>query len=201
MGKGETTRAAILEHATTLATSIGLDALSIGKLATDLNLSKSGVFAHFQSKEALQLAVVETAVAHFTDLVVRPGLKAPRGEPRLRALLERWLAWGALSAKPGGCFFVAAAAELDDRPGPARDALVASQRDWLELLAGAIGAAVREGHLRPDLDPEQLAFELYGVVLSTHHRARLLGERDAFTRARAAIERLLDDARAPRRAA
>ena len=201
MGKGDTTRAAILEHATTVATSIGLDALSIGRLAADLNLSKSGVFAHFQSKEALQVAVVETASEHFADQVVRPGLKAPRGEPRLRALIERWLAWGALSAKPGGCFFVAAAAELDDRPGPARDALVARQRDWVELLAGAARAAIQEGHLRADLDPEQLAFELYGVVLTTHHRARLLCEKDAFDRARTAVERLLAQARAPSKAA
>lgn len=196
MGKGLQTREAILDHATTLAAAIGLDALSIGRLATDLHLSKSGLFAHFQSKEALQLAVVETAAARYTDEVVRPGLKAPRGEPRVRALVDRWLAWGTASGRPGGCFFVAASAEMDDQPGPVRDALVQSQRDWLDLLSGAVRAAVTEGHFRADTDADQLAFELHGVLLSTHHRARLLGEADAAARARVAVERLLDHARA-----
>lgn len=195
MGKGEATRQAILDHATTLATTIGLDGLSIGQLAADLGLSKSGLFAHFQSKEALQAAVVETAAARFTDHVVRPGLKAPRGEPRVRALMDRWLAWG-IHESPGGCFFVAAAAEMDDRPGPVRDRVVQSQRDWVELLAGAVRAAVSEGHFRPDTDPDQLAFELYGAMLSYHHRARLLQEPDAERRSRAAVERLIAAARA-----
>ncbi len=195
MGKGEATRHAILDHATTLATTIGLEGLSIGQLASDLKLSKSGLFAHFQSKEALQLAVVETAAGRFTENVVRPGLKAPRGEPRVRALMERWVAWVVANSCTGGCFFVAAASELDDRPGPVRDLLVQSQRDWVELLAGAVRAAVTEGHFRADTDPEQLAFELYGVMLSYHHRARLLGEADAERRARVAVDRLLLGAR------
>jgi AcrR family transcriptional regulator len=192
MGKGEETRQAILDRATTLATTVGLEGLTVGRLATEMNLSKSGLFAHFQSKEALQVAVVETAAARFTDRVVRPAFKAPRGIPRVRALLEGWLAWGSTStASPGGCFFVSAAAEFDDRPGPVRDAVVRSQRDWIELLAGAFRAAVTEGHLAAETDPEQLAFEMFGVMLACHHRARLLGEPDAVARARAAVERLL----------
>ncbi|MDP2315550.1 MAG: TetR/AcrR family transcriptional regulator [Pseudomonadota bacterium] len=195
MGKGDTTRQAILEHATTLATTVGLDGLSIGQLATDLGLSKSGLFAHFQSKEGLQLAVVETASDRFTDLVVRPGLKAPRGEPRVRALMERWVAWVAATGTPGGCFFVAASTELDDRPGPLRDAVVQRQRDWIDLLANSVRAAIAEGHFREDTDPEQLAFELWGFALGFHHHARLLGAPNAASRAHAAIDRLLVSAR------
>ncbi|MES2642187.1 MAG: TetR/AcrR family transcriptional regulator [Myxococcota bacterium] len=195
MGKGDITRHAILAHATTLATTVGLDGLSIGQLATDLRLSKSGLFSHFQSKEALQLAVVETASDRFTELVVRPGLKAPRGEPRVRALMERWFAWGVAGNTAGGCFFVAASTELDDRHGVVRDAVVQRQRDWIELLANAIRAAVVEGHLRADTDPEQLAFELWGVALSYHHYARLLSVPDAATRAHAAVDRLIVGAR------
>ncbi len=197
MGKGEDTRQAILDHATTLATTVGLDGLSIGQLAADLNLSKSGLFAHFQSKEALQLAVVETASDRFTERVVRPGLKAPRGEPRVRALLTRWLAWGAASNTAGGCFFVAASTELDDRPGPVRDAVVQRQRDWIDLLAGAVRAAVTEGHLRADTDAEQLAFELWGAALAFHHYARLLDVPNAEARALAAVDRLILAARSP----
>lgn len=197
MGKGDTTRRLILDHATTLATRVGLDGLSIGGLAADLGLSKSGLFAHFQSKEALQLAVVETASEQFTDAVVRPGLRAPRGAPRLRALMDAWLSWSGRTHQADGCFFVAVAPELDDRPGPVRDRFVQRQRDWLDLLASSVRAAVQEGHLRPDTDPELLAFELHGVVLSAHHRARLLGEADAVRLARAAVARLLESAAAP----
>lgn len=197
MGKGETTRALILDHATALATRVGLDGLSIGALAAELGLSKSGLFAHFQSKEGLQIAVVETASARFTDAVVRPGLRAPRGLPRVRALMDTWLAWSAEIQRVDGCFFVAVAPELDDRPGPVRDLFVQRQRDWLDILATSVRAAVTEGHLRPDTDPELLAFELHGIVLSAHHRARLLGEADAARFARAAVARLLDAAALP----
>src|SRR3954470_4749744 len=121
MRKGEATRQAILDHAAAQASRIGLRGLSIGQLAEELALSKSGLFAHFQSKEALQVQVLEHAAANFVDRVVRPALAAPRGIPRLRALFEGWLAWG--DSQASGCIFVAAAAELDDQPGPARDRL------------------------------------------------------------------------------
>lgn len=188
MGKGEITRQAILDRAFVLSTKVGLEGLSIGQLAHDLSLSKSGLFAHFQSKEALQLQVVEHAAARFTDVVVRPALKAPRGAPRVRALLDRWILWGQRGDEAGGCFFVAAAAEMDDRPGAVRDAVVASQRDLLELLAGTIRAAMVEGHFHAGVDPEQLAFELYGVILAWNHYGRLLGAPDAVERARRAVD-------------
>src|SRR5688572_22009670 len=123
MGKGDETRQAILDHATTLATRLGLQGLSIGRLAEDLELSKSGLFAHFRSKDALQAQVVEYAAGRFIERVIRPALAAPRGEPRVRAIFESWLAWQR-RGDGHGCFFVAAAGELDDHPCPARDVLV-----------------------------------------------------------------------------
>src|SRR5690349_10613587 len=135
--KGERTRDAILDGALRLASELGLEGLSIGRLAEELDLSKSGLFAHFGSKEDLQIRTLERAAARFGEVVVRPALEAPAGEPRVRALFERWLEWPRRVRQPGGCIFVAAAAELDDRPGPARDRLVALQREWLGTLAGA----------------------------------------------------------------
>jgi AcrR family transcriptional regulator len=190
MRKGEETRRAILDHAAIQAATVGLEGLSIGGLAQELRLSKSGLFAHFQSKEALQIAIIENEAERFSEHVVRPALRAPRGLPRVQTLVERWLSWGT-SDSPHGCFFVAASSELDDRPGPVREALVSRQKDWMELLAQAIRGGVTQGHFRPDTDPEQLAFELYGIMLSCHHRRRLLAEPDAEARARRSVDRLL----------
>ena len=206
MSKGAATREAILDVALAQSSADGLEALSIGSLAQAVGLSKSGLFAHFGSKEELQLAVLRTARDRFVADVVSPALREPRGEPRLRALLERWLVWTQSSFLPGGCPFVAAAAELDDRPGPARDFLAQSQRDWLDALAQAARIAVAEGHLEPDLDAEQLVFELYGAALGFHQFQRLLGDPQAFDRCRQAFDSLIerhkptqDRARSPRR--
>ena len=127
MGKGDQTRDAILERAVRLASQVGLEGLTIGRLAGALDLSKSGLFAHFASKETLQVQTLERAAERFVEVVLRPALAEPRGEPRLRALFERWLRWPQEVSQPGGCIFVQAAVELDDRPGPARDRLVALQ--------------------------------------------------------------------------
>jgi AcrR family transcriptional regulator len=193
VGKGEQTRQAILDHALKLATQVGFEGLTIGRLADELKLSKSGLFAHFKAKEELQLEVLRTAVDRFVAEVVRPALAAPRGEPRLRALFDRWLQWEKLL--PGGCPMVAASVELDDRPGRARDFLVQSQRDWLDTLANAARAAVREGHVRDDLDCEQFAYELDGVMLAYHQMSRLMKDPRARARAEAAFESLLRNAR------
>src|SRR3954470_15040929 len=197
MGKGELTRQTILEHAAGLATQLGLEGITIGRLAEDLELSKSGLFAHFQSKEALQLQVMEFAASRFVDAVVTTALQAPRGEPRVRAMFENWLAWPARSGLPGGCFFVAVSVELDDRPGPVRARLVQMQRDWLDALAQAVRIAITEGHFRREVDPEQLAYGMYVIMLVTHHCTRLLNDATAGARARAAFERLLAAARVP----
>jgi AcrR family transcriptional regulator len=196
MGKGELTRHAILEHAMRLSTRIGLEGLTIGRLATDLDLSKSGLFAHFDSKVALQVQILEFAGARFVDAVIRPALAMPRGEPRLRALFEHWMKWPKRDASIG-CFFVAAAAELDDRPGPARDVLVQQQRDWMETMATVARTAVSEGHFRKDTDPEQVAQDLHGIMLAYHHAFRLLGDKKAEKRARTSFEALIVAARAP----
>jgi AcrR family transcriptional regulator len=197
MRKGELTRQAILDRAAKLASVDGLRGLTIGKLADELGLSKSGLFAHVRSKEALEVLVVELAGERFVETVVKPALAAPRGEPRLRAIFERWLRWPQLSELPGGCFFVAAAAELDDRPGPARDKLVGLQRDWIEFIANTTRASIKEGHFRAEVEPEGLAHDFYGIMLACHHAHRLLADPKAVARARAAFERLLDWARRP----
>ena len=198
--KGELTRAAIVERATRLASRGGIEGLSIGMLADDLQLSKSGLFAHFKSKEALQLQVLEHAIARFVETVVRPGLAAPRGEGRVEALFEHWLEWPRASGL-AGCLFVALATELDDRPGPVRERLVQSQKDWLEVIATSVRTAIAEGHFREDLDAEQFAHELYGIMLAGHHALRLLRSRAAVERTRRAFARLIDDARVARPAA
>jgi len=195
LSRGASTRQTILQHAAGLASQLGLEGLSIGRLAEDLRLSKSGLFAHFQSKEALQLQVLDFAAARFVDTVVKPTLAALRGEPRVRAAFEHWLEWPRKSDLPGGCFFVAASIELDDRPGPVREKLVRLQRDWLDTLAGIVRTAIAEGDFREDVDPEQFAHELYGVMLVSHHAARLLRDPKAGARTRTAFDALVARAR------
>ena len=196
--KGALTRGTILAEALSLASEIGLEGVSIGALAERVGMSKSGLFAHFRSKEALQIAILETAVAHFVERVVSPALRQPRGEPRVRALLDRWLAWSGADFMPSGCIFVSSIAELDDRPGVVRDRLVSSQRDWLETLATAVRIAVAEGHFRKDVVPEQLAHELLTTAYGHHLISRLLRDPRAEKRTRAAMERTLAAARAER---
>ena len=196
MGKGEETREAIVDRAIELARRVGLEGLTIGRLAEDLELSKSGLFAHFRSKEALQLQVLDGAATRFVATVLQPALEAARGEPRVRALFERWLTW---EQRPGGCVFVQAAVDLDDREGPARDRLVQLQRDWLEAIATTVRGAIREGHFKSSLDAVQFAHELNGIILAYHHAARLLRDPSAQTRARTSFDALLRAARKTRR--
>lgn len=185
----------ILDHGIAAVSLRGLDGLSLGAMAKDVGMSKSGLFAHFDSKEHLQLQVVEMAISRFIESVVTPALQAPRGEPRVRALFERWMAWSVADWMPGGCFFIAIAIELDDRPGPLRQRLVASQRDWLDALATAARIAVEERDFRSDLDCSQFAYELYSIALACHHFHRLIDDPAAFDRADRAFERLIATAR------
>jgi AcrR family transcriptional regulator len=195
--KGEQTREAILAHALGLATRIGFEGLTIGRLAEDLRMSKSGLFAHFRSKEGLQIAILEMAGGRMVDEVVRPALAAPRGEPRVRALFDRWLAWEQSPSLPGGCPFMAASFELDDRPGPVRDYVVQRLRDWLDTMAGAARIAVQEGHFRADLDCEQFAHDCQGIGLAFVHASRLMRDPRARERAQAAFESLVRASRTP----
>lgn len=196
MSKGAETRSTILDEALAAASRVGLEGLSIGSLARQVGMSKSGLFAHFDSKEALQLQVLEASIERFIEQVMAPALKAPRGEPRIQALFERWLVWDDDPAMPGGCVFMQIANEQDAHPGPLRDRLAASQADWLDALSTAARIAIEEGHFRPDLDRRQFAYDLYSVLLAYHHFHRLLRDPEAEGRARRALERLLDDCRA-----
>ncbi|MFT7678934.1 MAG: AcrR family transcriptional regulator [Planctomycetota bacterium] len=196
MGKGALTRATILDAGLEVAATQGLEALAIGPLAETVGLSKSGLFAHFRSKEGLQLAVLEHARGDFVTHVLVPALAAPRGEPRIRAILEHWLEWSAPDERNGGCVFIQAAAEYDDRPGPVRELLVSIQRDWNDDLVLAAAKAKQEGHFRADLDPAQFAYDLYAVILSHQFHTRLMGDPGAPERTRCAFERLLADAKA-----
>ena len=193
MRKGEQTRALILDEAVAFASQVGLEGLSIGSLAERLDMSKSGLFAHFGSKEDLQVRTLRRAQELFLEQVVSPAVKQDQGLPRLRALFSNWLAWLESNEDlPGGCLMLAASAEYDDRPGPVRDLLVAGQRELRGAIAKAIRLAIDEGHLKPQTDPWQLTFELFGIVLAAQHYLRLLGDARALERAGDALERLIE---------
>jgi AcrR family transcriptional regulator len=195
MGKGDETRQAILDEALDLASRVGFTGLSIGQLAEHTGMSKSGLFAHFRSKEQLQLQTLAHARQRFIDTTVRPTLAVTRGEKRVRELFERWLAWET-EVLPGGCIFLTGAIEYDDQPGPMRDAIAREQRDWLDVIATVTQAAVDEGDFRDDLDPRQFAYELLSLTLGFQHLARLLDDDHARERAQDGFEALLDRARA-----
>jgi len=199
MGKGEETRTAILDEALKIASRLGLEGLTIGSLADATGMSKSGLFAHFGSREDLQLAVLEHAAQRYGEMVFVPVLKIERGLPRLRALFERWLDWAVASGRPGGCIMISAANEYDDRPGPIRDAVIANQHRGSAITQKAVRLAIEEGHLRPDTDPEQISFELLGIVLATHNHRRLLGDKEARKRALVAFDQLIERHAAPRK--
>ncbi|MEO7338174.1 MAG: TetR/AcrR family transcriptional regulator [Caldimonas sp.] len=194
--KGRQTRATILDAALRLASQKGLEGLSIGALADVTDMSKSGVFAHFGSREELQISVVREYHARFEDEVFVPSLREPRGLPRLRAMFERWVRRVSVEID-SGCIYISGAVEFDDRPGPVRDALVTMVRTWQEALERAIRAAIAEGHLRGDTDPHQVLFELHGLILALHHDARFLQNPGVEDRARVAFERLIAHCTAP----
>jgi len=193
--KGQRTRASILQRAVDLASLEGLEGLTIGRLAEELQMSKSGLFAHFGSKEDLQLAAIDAAGKRFVEEVVRPALAAPRGYPRLVAICHSWLDYVRRRVFPGGCFFAAASFEFDGRPGPVRDAVAKQMDDWFDALEKAIRMAKEEGHLRADVDPAQLAFELNALFFGANFAYNLRHDEAAFDRARRAIEQRLESVR------
>jgi AcrR family transcriptional regulator len=188
MRKGESTRQTILQRALVLARTLGLEGVTLGRLAKGLGLSKSGLFAHFRSKEELQIQVIQTAAAEFKHFVITPALRKPRGEPYIHALFERYLKW---AERPGGCIFISAAAELDDQPGPVRDVLAHVSKEWIRAVAKAAQDAVEEGHFRKDLDTQQFAFEFQSLLLGAHHALRLLDDAKALHRSRLSFKDLL----------
>jgi len=197
--KGEQTRVAILDEALKIASRLGLEGLTIGSLADATSMSKSGLFAHFGSREDLQLAVLEHAAQLYGEKVFVPVLKIERGLPRLRALFERWLDWTIESGLPGGCIMISTAIEYDDRPGPIRDAAIANQHRGNAITQKAVRLAIEEGHLSPDTDPEQISFETLGIVLASHNHRRLLGDKEARKRALTAFDELISRHAVPAR--
>jgi AcrR family transcriptional regulator len=179
--KGAQTRAAILERAVDLASAEGLEGLTIGRLAAELGMSKSGLFAHFGSKQELQLATVEAAAKRFADAVIVPAQEAPEGAPRLRAMGTTYL--NHLDLYEGGCFWGATSAEYDDRPGPVRDAIATALDAW-------VGELTRQSQIAGVEEPERFAFELYSVVMGANSRFRLSGDERVFEYARSALTRL-----------
>ena len=188
--KGQQTRAAILDAALNLASQMGIEGLSIGALAEIAGMSKSGVFAHFGSREELQISVIREYHSRFEAEVFRPAMSEPRGLPRLRAMIDNWIKCVAVELD-SGCIYISGAVEFDDRPGPVRDALVEMVRTWHAALDRAIGMAVQAGHLRPDTDTKQLLFEIHGMVLALHHDARFMRTPGAVERARKALNHVI----------
>ncbi len=196
--KGERTRQSILERAIDIASVEGLEGLTIGRLADELQMSKSGLFAHFGSKEDLQLAAIEVARTRFLDQVLRPALRAPRGYPRLMAICRAWLDYIGRGVFPGGCFFAAASFEFDGRPGPVRDAIAVAMDDWIATLEKAIRLAKEEKHIDPHADPVQIAFELNALFFGANFACQLRNDPTAIRRAERAIEHRLDSLRVKR---
>jgi AcrR family transcriptional regulator len=192
--KGAVTRETVLEQAVEMANRVGIGGLTIGSLAERVEMSKSGIFAHFKSKEALQQQVLAYARERFVDQVVRPALGASRGEPRVRELFDRWLVCERDGAS--GCLFVSAASEYDDQPGSIRDRLAADHRDLMDAIAQIVRTGVAEGHFRADTDAEQFAHDMHGAMLAFFYAHRLLRLAEAESRTRRAFDALLAAVRA-----
>jgi AcrR family transcriptional regulator len=188
--KGRQTKQLIIDAALGLAEQMGLESLSIGALAEVTRMSKSGVFAHFGSREELQISVIREYHQRFSNEVFFPALNAPRGLPRVRALFANWMKRVAIEIQ-SGCIFISGAVEFDDRPGPVRDALASSVQTWLAAMHRAVVQAKQEGHLVPDADEAQMAFEIHGLILALHYEARFLKNPGAIARAHTGFENSL----------
>ena len=185
--KGERTRESILRVAVNLASLEGLEGLTIGRLADELDMSKSGLFAHFGSKEELQLATVEMARQIFVEHVIKPALENPEGMPQLWALCTSWLGHVEARIFAGGCFFTAASFEFDSRPGPVRDAIVAAMKRWLRTLSRAVEEGKRAGHVKASVDSERFAFEIYSLAIGGHWGSQLFNDALALDKMRSTI--------------
>jgi AcrR family transcriptional regulator len=188
--KGQQTKAAIVEAALGLATQIGLEGLSIGALAEVMAMSKSGVFAHFGSREELQISVIREYHHRFEQEVFFPAMQLPRGLPRLQALFTNWMARTSTEID-SGCLYISGAAEFDDRPGPVRDALASSVKTWLTALHRSVLQARDEKHLSADTDATQMSFEIHGLILALHYEARFLKSSKSLNRAKQGFEHIL----------
>ena len=188
--KGQQTKAAIVDKALYLASQVGLAGLSVGAVAEAMDMSKSGVFAHFGSREELQISVVREYYARFERQVFTPAMQMPRGLPRMRALFDHWMRLTSAELD-SGCIFISGAVEFDDRPGPVRDALVAAVDAWMQAMSRAIAQARQEGHLQTGADEQQIGFEIHGLILALHYEARFLQRPGAPERARRGFDDIL----------
>ncbi len=195
--RGEKTRQDILRQAVDIASAEGLEGLTIGRLAQELKLSKSGLFAHFGSKEELQLATLDAARAVFVTEVAEPSFAAERGLVRLQAMLEAWLSYVERGVFRGGCFFFAVSAEMDDRPGPVRDLVAELTKAWLDAIEEEIRQAMKAGELQAKADAALLAFQLHAFAQEANWTFRLHNDSQAFARARAAMRQCLTLAATP----
>jgi AcrR family transcriptional regulator len=194
MRKGEMTRAAILDVALGLASRDGLEGLTIGLLADKMNMSKSGVFAHFGSREDLQIEVLKLYHHHFEQEVFYPSMKEARGLPRLQSMFARWVKRVTMEIA-SGCIYISGAVEYDDRPGAIREELVGMVKAWQDALHRCVVQSVDMGHLRADTDPQQMVYEMYGLILALHHDARFIKRPGSVERAKVGFERLLKSSR------
>ena len=196
MHKGQQTKAAIVDAALGLASQIGLEGLSIGALAEITGMSKSGVFAHFGSREELQISVIREYHERFEREVFYPALQATRGLPRLQAMFDNWMVQTS-NEIDSGCIYISGAVEFDDRAGPVRDALASSVTSWQAAVRRAVEQAQDEGQLVREVDPLQVAFEIHGLILALHYEARFLKVPGAGERARQGFARILERYRMP----
>lgn len=190
MNKKTNTLNSIMSQALNLSSKVGLEGLTIGSLAKRVGISKSGLYAHFESKEDLQVRVLDSSAERFIEVIVRPTIKMPRGIERVRTMFEKWLEWisGELS---GGCPFIAAATEYDDRKGPVRDRLEEHLMNATETIKRAAKISIEEGHFRRNLNTDQFAFDFWAIMFSYHHYLRMLGNVKARSLADRAFEKLL----------
>ena len=188
--KGQQTKTAIVDTALRMAAQVGLEGLSIGALAEAMEMSKSGVFAHFGSRDELQISVVREYYARFEQEVFQPAMAEPRGLPRLRSLFAHWMRFTSAELD-SGCIFISGAVEFDDRPGPVRDALIAAVSAWMDAMTRAVAQARQEGHLLADADEHQIAFEIHGLILVLHYEARFLRRSGAMERALQGFDNIL----------
>ncbi len=190
MAKGEDTKLNVLETGLDMASRLGLECVTIGNLAKATNMSKSGLFAHFQSKENLQIEILNYAARLFSEGVIVPALKTQAGIPRIRALVDNWIQW--TSELTGGCIFVSASADFSDRPGRVRDVLLHQQKEWIDCLKRIAQSAVQAGDFRQDIDDNQFAFDLYSLLLGFHLYFNLLDDIEIRKRQETALNRILN---------
>jgi AcrR family transcriptional regulator len=193
MTKGKDTKNIILNAGLDMASQLGLESVTIGTLAKATNMSKSGLFAHFNSKENLQIEILQYAGKRFSEIVVGPALKVKAGIPRIKALVDNWIEWS--SKLSGGCIFVAASNDFSDRPGRVREALLSQQQDWLGSLRRMAESAIRAGDFRKEIDCDQFAFDLYSLLLGFHFYFKLLHNSETRKHQRIALDQLLDNYR------